>query len=416
MRAWLVFWVVLALALPARADDREDARKAFAAGQAADRRRAWQEAIEHYMRANDLVPHPFAMFNIAKDYERLGKVREAATWYERYLDTSSTSDADRDKVNALLVELRNRPAPVRVTSNPDGARVIINGIPTGATPYKGQLKGGMYRVAVEKGAAKDWKEITVEYGEPVDVAFVLPGAVAVPSATPPRPPDHRGAPASPPGAAIGTLIVRGAPAGALVSIDGVPTGSLPLDAPVAPGAHTVRVTAYGYAPFETTVTVAADQPAPVDVTMTRALGTLEPPNRIRAGYVLGGGAGADVKGEGALYLAELGVRVSQADLSARLGRLGDVTLVDLLVRWALLKSRLAPFVGGGYTWISGGAGYTLVGGLRFDVTRTDKVDVALMVESGLRYYTSTATTTPITEETTSGTLVPIMASLLLVYR
>jgi len=415
MRALVILLIVFGLATPARADDREDARKEFAAGQAADRRRAWQEAIEHYLRANDLVPHPFAMFNIAKDFERLGKLREAATWYERYLDSSSPSDADRDKVNALLVELRNRPAPVKVSSTPDGARVVINGIPTGTTPYKGQLKGGMYRVAVEKGPAKDWKEITVEYGEPVDVEFLLPGAVTVPPQRTPAP--HVTPARTSPGASAGMLVVRGAPAGALVSIDGVATGSLPLDAPVAPGSHTVRVTAYGHAPFETSVEVGPSQPVPVEVTLARALGTFEPGKPIlQVGYLLGGGAGADAKGTGELYLAELGVRVSQYDASVRIGRIVDVTVVDLMIHWALTKSRLAPFVGGGYSYVSNGVGYALLGGLRYDLTRGDKLDVSLMAESGLRYYSSTTTTSPITEERVSGTLVPIMASLLLVYR
>ena len=69
MRALLCsIGMALAIAAPAYADDdddREEARKAFAAGQAADRKKDYVRAIEHYLRAYDLVPHEFAVFNIA---------------------------------------------------------------------------------------------------------------------------------------------------------------------------------------------------------------------------------------------------------------------------------------------------------------------------------------------------------------
>src|SRR5438132_13608619 len=123
MRRWVAdrsFARVLVLALlvqatAARADERDDARREFAAGQAADAHRAWQQAIEHYLRANDLVPHPFALFNIATDYERLGKLREAATWFERYLAAAPDSP-DREKVVATLRDIAARPAALVVRS------------------------------------------------------------------------------------------------------------------------------------------------------------------------------------------------------------------------------------------------------------------------------------------------------------
>src|SRR5262245_22322812 len=53
VRFLVIVSLIAMTVLPVRADDREDARRAFAAGQAADKRGAWQEAIEHYLRAND---------------------------------------------------------------------------------------------------------------------------------------------------------------------------------------------------------------------------------------------------------------------------------------------------------------------------------------------------------------------------
>ncbi|HLL24771.1 MAG TPA: PEGA domain-containing protein, partial [Kofleriaceae bacterium] len=275
MKSFWIVVIVATLSSHARADEREDreiARKEFAAGQAADRRRAWQEAIEHYLRANDLVPHPFAMFNIAVDYERLGKLRDAATWYERYLDSSTPKDADRDKVNRILIDLRNRPAPVQVLSTPDGARVIINGIPSGTTPYKSELAGGMYHVTVQKGDERDSKEITVEYGEPVKVEFTLRHAAPTrsPGASEVRRP-------APPTGARGMLFVRGEPYGALITVDNVAIGTLPTSIPLAVGTHTVRITAAGYEPFEQTVAITQSSEVPVDARLSRALGTIPQP-------------------------------------------------------------------------------------------------------------------------------------------
>ncbi|MBA3392013.1 MAG: PEGA domain-containing protein [Deltaproteobacteria bacterium] len=415
MRA-LVFAALVLLGLfgsPARADDREDARKEFAAGQAADRRRAWQEAIEHYMRANDLVPHPFAMFNIATDYERLGKLREAANWYERYLDTSSTTEADREKVHRILIELRNRPAQVTVGSTPDGARVVINGIPSGSTPYTGQLKGGMYRIAVEKGRARDWKEVTIEFGEPAVVQFHLPGAG--PSHTP-QP--HVDVPRPAAGTPSGTMRVTGEPVGAMVTIDGMGAGTMPLDVPLAPGSYTVAVTAFGYAPYQTTAVVLPNQETVIEARPTRALGHLAPGPVMPVGYLLGGGGGADVRGSGALYLVEAGIRVFQYDASARVGRVFDVTAVDLLIRYTMGKARFAPYIGAGYSYVSQGFGFVFLGGLRWDISRGDKLGMSLMLESGYRYYTGTAVDDGPVGDTVaaSGSVVPLMASLLIVYR
>jgi hypothetical protein len=414
--------LVVALFANARADERETARREFTAGQAADKRRAYAEAIEHYKRANDLVPHPFAMFNIAVDLERIGQLREAATWYEKFLDSSTTKDADRDKVNRTLIELRNRPGPVQVVSNPDGARVIINGIPTGTTPYKGELKGGMYLVVVQKGNERDSKEITVEYGEPVKVEFAFSNATTAPplqtTVTTQPPVEIRKPP--PPRGASGTLFVRGDPYGALVHVDNVPVGTLPMTVPLDVGTHTIKVTAQGYAPYEQPVAITPNSRTPIDVRLARTLGTIEgqpaATPKPKVGYLVGGGAGADAKGNGGIFVGEFGIRGGRYDLSSRLGKIDDVFFVDLLLRYALTSTRLAPYLGGGYSYVSEGYGYTMFGGLRFDIADGEKGGISLMAESGYRFYSSSTSEPGEATKTVEGSIVPIMASLLVRYR
>ncbi len=407
MRSWLVAAIVLwLLGGTVRADeaaDREEARKEFTAGQAADRQKDWQLAIEHYLRANDLVPHPNAMFNIATDYERLGKLREAAVWYQRYVDAAQDSP-DRDKVVRTLRELSSKPGTVTVRSIPNGARVLIDGGFVGVTPYSGRIKGGGHHITLESDGQRAERDIKIEYGEPANIEVTLQGA-------------------------SGTLRVEGTPVGALVTVDNLPAGAMPMTLSLPPGAHTVRVTQYGYAPFETTAAINPSQETTLTPQLGRALGTIDGTRpKVQIGYLFGLGAGADLKGEGALVLLELGARASQYDASIRIGKTVGFTAVDLLIRWALTKARIAPFLAGGYSFIksgdersgsstSTGTGYALLAGLRFDLTRNDHYGMSVIAESGIRYYAGVSVSSPGDATTSeSGLIVPLMASLQIVYR
>jgi hypothetical protein len=392
MRRVLVFAIVLAAA-PASADDREDARREFAAGQAADKTKDWQTAIEHYLRANDLVPHPFAIYNIAVDYDLLGQPREAATWYQRYLDAAPDSP-DRTKVAKALADLKTRPAKLTVHTTPAGARVSIDGTPVGVTPYAGVTRGGTHRIAVEREGSRDEREITIEFGEPADVEITL-------------------AATAPPSGPSGTLLVAGAPLGAIVTIDGMSAGVVPATVMLPPGPHAVRVAAYGYAPSEQQANIESGQTTRVDVALVKGDGT-DLATKIQIGYVLGVAGGVDTRGDGTVVLGEFGARAGQYEGLVRVGRAMNATAVDLIVRWAFLKTKLSPFLGGGYAFTSGsgGSGYTLLAGFRFDLTRGERLGLSLLADIGVRSYTATGTD----GFTETKAAIPIGLSLDVIYR
>ena len=395
MRALAVSLVVIgATALPALADEREEARREFALGQAADKQREWQQAIEHYLRANDLVPHPFAIFNIATDYERLGKLREAARWYQRYLDAAPDA-VDRDKVARTLQDISLRPAQIVVSSTPPGGRVAIDAIPLGPSPYTGQVKGGFHRVSIELDGERQQKDITVEYGEPVDVAFTLRGA-------------------------NGILVIHGEPNGAFVTVDNAPAGRIPLELPVPPGPHTVQVAQDGYTAYTTIVTAEPRKRADVPVTLAKAGGAIDGTGGrvIRAGYLFGGGGGADLRGSGSMAALELGLTGLGFDISARLGKASGLTSLEILFRWALVRGRLSPTLAAGYSSLidsdpeadsanAGGGGYEALGGLRFTVASGEHSAIMLGAETGIRYHAVGSD---------SQVIVPLFASVLVVYR
>lgn len=341
----------------ALADPHEDARNEFAAGQAADKQKDWQSAIEHYLRAYELAPHPFALFNIAADYEQLGQLREAARFYHRYLDETK-DDNDRARVTKLVTDLETRPAKLTVESTPTGAKVMIDGKAAGVTPFTGVIPGGPHRIAVDTELDRQTKDIRVEYAEPVDIAFTLRGAG-------------------------GTLVVTGTPAGANVDVDGSHAGVLPLAIAVPSGKHTVRTSSDGYEAKEQVAVVEPNQPTTLEVSLEKAV---VPQDQATAQYMIGGIAGPAVTGLAPMYALELGVRTWKYEFLVQVGKVDDVTLVGLLYRYAFLTSRLSPYIGLGYAFIKSGdnkTGFEAEAGLKLDVLRGP---VTVCLRAGVSYF------------------------------
>ncbi|MEO6777186.1 MAG: PEGA domain-containing protein [Kofleriaceae bacterium] len=362
-----VLGVVAASARVASADDREVARTEFAAGQQADKDKDYAGAIEHYLRANELVPHPFAVYNIAADYERLGQLREAARWYQQFI-TTAPSGPERDKVMRLVPELQQRPSSLSVRSIPAGARVVIDGRAAGPTPVQVTLPGGAHHVSIERGGDRDERDVTLEYGEPGDVVFTLSG-------TP------------------GSLYVFGTPAGADVAVDNITVGAVPATVALAAGPHTVRVSAPGYAPYETGTVVEPNATAQVEVRLQRDLGAIDAQTtpKLPVSYAVGAAGGADVQKGDPLVLAVVGLRLSQYEGELRLGHAGGGTELGLLFHWYVLPTMVTPYLSAGYSWGGIGFGYTINGGLRWDLARGAHTGFALLADLGLRTYSGTDT-------------------------
>ena len=356
--------ICMAVARVAAADDREDARTEFAAGQQADKDKDYAGAIEHYLRANELVPHPFAVYNIAADYERLGQYREAARWYQQFV-AKAPPGPERDKVTRLLPELEHHAASLSVRSIPDGARVTIDNRPAGTTPVNVTLPGGAHHVIIDRGGDHEERDVTLEYGEPGDVVFTLSG-------TP------------------GSLYVYGTPAGAYVAVDNITVGSIPATVQLPAGPHTVRISASGYSPFETGAVIEPNATAKVEVRLQRDLGAIDAATtpKLPLYYSVGVLGGATLKDPQGVALGEVGIRLAQYEGDVRFGWAGGGEF-DLLFRWNVLPTMFTPFIGGGYAWGGIGFGYTFEGGLRWDLSRGDHLGFSLLGAIGVRTFTGT---------------------------
>lgn len=362
--------VLLALARVASADNREDARTEFALGQQADKDKDYTTAIQHFMRANELVPHPFALFNIATDYERLGALREAGHSYELYLDAAPPGP-ERDKVARLLAQLKNRPALLTVRTLLGRARVKVDGNVVGTSPVNVTLPGGSHHVVIERGSDHEERDIDLQFGEPGDVVFSLSG-------TP------------------GRLYVFGAPTGALVAIDNITVGVAPVSVDVAAGPHTVRVSAAGYTPYETAAQIESGQSTRIEARLPHDLSTLDlgtntDPTRLAVKYALGAVGGADLASGDPTGLAELAIGSNQYEGVFRLGRANGATQFDALFRWTLLPTVVSPFLAAGYSGGGIGSGYLVEGGLRWDLDPDGKVGFSILAAIGARAYSKTST-------------------------
>ncbi len=100
--AGIVASTVLALATPARADVRDDARRAFRQGMTLISEGQNLEGIEFLQKAYDLLPHPSVLYNIGLTYANAGEYGSALDYFQRYLDTGPEDGAAVESLMALL--------------------------------------------------------------------------------------------------------------------------------------------------------------------------------------------------------------------------------------------------------------------------------------------------------------------------
>lgn len=136
----------------------------------------------------------------------------------------------------------------------------------------------------------------------------------------------------------GRLRLAGAPAGAVVSVDGAPIGTLPLDGPVtlAAGPHRVVVTSAGFADASLPVEIAPGDQRDITVRL-QPLGE-RPPDLVTPGWVLlGSGVATVAAGAGLLaWTADLTREMEDLNGSARSSGLG---FDDYATRYDTLHER-----------------------------------------------------------------------------
>lgn len=91
----------------ARADVRTEARQHFRHGMAMIADGHLDDGIAELVEAYDILPHPNALYNIARAYAEASRYTEAIQYYQRYLESDP---ADREEVSQFVAALQQRVA------------------------------------------------------------------------------------------------------------------------------------------------------------------------------------------------------------------------------------------------------------------------------------------------------------------
>jgi hypothetical protein len=301
------------------AEAKKQAKAAFERAVDAEHRKDWRTAIEEFQTAYDLVPHADVLHNIAMNFERLEELRDAATYYRRYLDESD-DPPDRKKIEKLIAKLKARPGLVTIESDPEGAEVEIDGTRRGITPLELELSGSV-RVTITGNGSTHEEDIVVEFGEPRRIEAVL-------------------------AAKTGMVVISGNVPGAEVAIDGEPVGRVPVTVNVSPGRHRVLVTAEGWASLERDIEVPSEGSTQVAANLVRPLGYVEPVQpEVSRHYFMWLSAGTDSSGEtGGIGAWMFGAEQGKLAGALGYGYVNHTTSFALALRVSLTKGVVRPYL------------------------------------------------------------------------
>ncbi len=177
------------------------ARAAFALGNEKMEAGEFDAAAAAFKEANELIPAALAQYKYALALDKAGKPKEALEAYKALLAGELPEKMAEQKIAAekrvaeLTEGLKPKTGVVKLTSNPPGATVVVDGERSlDVTPTTLTLKPGVHHVEVTMaGHEAVKKDVEVAAGASVELAIDLPAAappppVASSSAPPPPPP------------------------------------------------------------------------------------------------------------------------------------------------------------------------------------------------------------------------------------
>jgi hypothetical protein len=176
-----VAMAIVLVALPCAADEEklsaEDAlllaEKHASQGLAHYKEGEYELAVEEFTAAQDLVPNTSNIYNIARSYDNMGRYKQAAAYYQKYIKQGGQKS---EKAASYLETIRQMPSQVLVSSVPAGADVFVDGSDEsiGQTPVKTGLSPGKHTIAVKLlGHEARSKDLEVVFLEDVSISFNL---------------------------------------------------------------------------------------------------------------------------------------------------------------------------------------------------------------------------------------------------
>lgn len=173
--AWVLFGgVAFAQQTTGEADEAE---VQFLLGNDAYMRQDWRGALAHWFASNRLAPNRNVLFNIARAYEKLGQYVEAFRYYQELSDGELTPE-ERTAVDEGLRRVSPYVALLDVTSTPPGATLFVGRRELGGygvTPRVLAMASGSTTVILEKPGYEHFAQpdVRLTVGERVQVRAQL---------------------------------------------------------------------------------------------------------------------------------------------------------------------------------------------------------------------------------------------------
>jgi tetratricopeptide (TPR) repeat protein len=181
---------------------REQARTHFLEGVRAYEEGRYGDAIDLLLKAERAMHSPAFAYNIGIAYESMGDVPSALRWLRAYLREVPGADDSasvKERIGSLEMKLQARGVQqATVLSKPEGATVVIDGEPLGATPWTGELRPGKHQVVLRLRGFQDVEHyIEIQAHRAEDFEYDLaegaaPKAPAAPVRDSPPPADSGG--------------------------------------------------------------------------------------------------------------------------------------------------------------------------------------------------------------------------------
>jgi hypothetical protein len=224
------------------------ARLHFQQGVALYQDRNYDAALAEFLGAYGISHEPVVLYNLGLTYKALFRYGEAVDALERYLGESGPkiSKERRVDVERVVSELKSLLADVTIVVRPPEAAVLVDGraVTLGVEGIVKLAPGTHVVEATASGYTGDRRAITVVAGTPQTVSLAL---AAIPHTA--------------------RIKIAAAQLGARVAIDGKDLGPSPVEIELPAGGHQVEVSAPGYAPDRSELTVAAGQSRTVTVAL-----------------------------------------------------------------------------------------------------------------------------------------------------
>jgi hypothetical protein len=181
--------------------------------------------------------------------------------YDEWKSTVEVPEKGTKTISAILNQNNvNLPQGIKVSSNPNGAEVMLDGLKKGVTPITlNNIAAGIHIVEIGYPGYISWKStVDVPETEIKEISINL---------TPK------------PGCSSGWITVSSSPGNALVTLDGIYVGQTPANSSlnldtITPGEHTIGLALPGYKPNSTRATVLSNLISAVNITLIPVSGPL----------------------------------------------------------------------------------------------------------------------------------------------